>query len=124
MIRVVYVALLLVAMTTAVQAKGRTFVYESPRDAVFAAVMAVVAEEWTLARVDQDTGVVSFRAGTQDGSALVVALAAGKTQVTVNANAARAGISWGAGIDAKKVQSKLIDRLNKKLGVKGVEVKR
>lgn len=117
------VFLLLTLLTVSVAAKGKTFTYESPGDKVFAAVLSIVAEEWTLESTNKETGAVSFRAGTQDGSVLVVELAEGKTQITVNAKAARPGISWGAGIDAKRIQNKLIERLNKKLGVKGVEVK-
>jgi hypothetical protein len=121
--RVLCATLCALAMATAAYAKGKTFVYEAPRDAVFSAVMAIVAEEWTLESVDKDTGMVSFRAGTQDGSALVISLAENKTQVTVNAKAARAGLSIGFGADAKKIQNKLIARLSDKLGVKGVETK-
>jgi len=121
--RVLCLTLVATAMATAVYAKGKTFVYESPRDAVYAAVLAIVAEEWTLESADKETGMVSFRAGTQDGSVLVTSLAEAKTQVTVNAKAARAGLSIGLGVDAKKIQNKLIARLGDKLGVKGVEVK-
>jgi len=121
--RAAYAAILTIASATPIYAKGKTFVYESPRDSVFTAVMAIVAEEWTLENADKETGMVSFRAGTQDGSALVIELAESKTQVTVNAKAARAGISIGLGVDARKIQSKLIARLSDKLGVKGVEMK-
>ncbi len=58
-------------MSTAAYAKGKTFVYEPPRDTVLSAVLAIVAQEWTLESADKETGLVSFRAGTQDGSVLV-----------------------------------------------------
>src|SRR3990172_1022568 len=113
--RVLCVTICTLAMATGAYAKGKTFVYESPRDAVFSAVLAIVAEEWTLESADKETGMVSFRSGTQDGSALVTSLAENKTQVTVNAKAARAGLSIGFGADAKKIQNKLITRLGDKL---------
>jgi hypothetical protein len=99
-------------------AKGKTETLAAPFDDVWKATLAVVAEEFTLGSVSHDDGVISFRSGTQDASVLIARASDDSTTLTVNAKAARAGLSIGLGVDAKKVQNKLLKGVRAKLGLK------
>jgi hypothetical protein len=103
-------------------AKGKSETFDAPFEHVWKATLSVVAEEFTLESVSREDGVVSFRSGTQDASALVIEVSEGVTTVTVNAKAARAGLSIGLGIDGKKVKNKLLNGIKEKLRLRQLQV--
>jgi len=115
------VALSVVAASAHAAGKGTTTTIEKPFDEVWTGSLAVVAEEFTLNGAQKESGVISFRSGTQDGSILVVKVDDASTNVTVNAKAARAGLSIGMGVDAKKIKAKFVKKLREKLGLPPVK---
>lgn len=113
-LRAVAAVLLLAAP---VSAKGTTDTLAKPFDDVWKATLAVVAEEFTLSDSNREDGMISFRSGTQDCSALVVRVDDANTSITVNSKTARSGLSIGMGKDGNKVKGKLLKKVREKLGL-------
>jgi hypothetical protein len=107
--------LLGLVLVSSAMAKGRTETFKAPRDRVWTVALAFISQNYTVNTVSEADGVISFRGGTEEASILIVATSESETQVTVNSKAGHAGLSWGMGIDSKKVQSKVLGAITKGL---------